>query len=161
MANIWGKSGNNGRFFFFLGTKITVDSDCSHEINRYLLPGRKANLESILKSKRNNYAAKVRLVKATVFLVVMHGCESWTVKKAECRRTDAFELWCWIRLLRVLWSARRSNQSLLKEVNPEYSLEGLVLKLKLQYFGQLMPRANSLEKTLILEKTQGRRRSGQ
>ena len=145
----------------FLGSKITVDSDCSHEINRYLLPGRKANLESILKSKRNNYAAKVRLVKATVFLVVMHGCESWTVKKAECRRTDAFELWCWIRLLRVLWSARRSNQSLLKEVNPEYSLEGLVLKLKLQYFGQLMPRANSLEKTLILEKTQGRRRSGQ
>ena len=96
-----------------------------------------------------------------VFPVVMYGCESLTVKKAECRRTDAFELWCWIRLLRVLWSARRSNQSLLKEVNPEYSLEGLVLKLKLQYFGQLMPRANSLEKTLILEKTQGRRRSGQ
>ena len=126
--------------FIFLGSKITADGDCSHEIKRYLLLGRKAmtNLDSILKSKDITLPTKVRLVKAMVFPVVVYGCESWTVKKAECQRIDAFELWCWRRLLRVPWTARRSNQSILKEISPEYSLEGLMLMLKLQYFGYLM-----------------------
>ena len=149
--------------FIFLGSKIIADGDCSHEIQRYLLLGRKAmtNLDSILKSRDITLPTKVHLVKAMVFPVVMYGCESWTVKKAECRRIDAFELWCWRRLSRVPWTARRSNQSILKEINPEYSLEGLTLKLNLQYFGQLMRRAKSLEKTLMLGKTEGKRRSGQ
>ena len=126
--------------FIFLGYKITADGDCSHEIKRCLLLGRKAmtNLDSILKSRDFTLPTKGCLVKAMVFPVVMYGCESWTIKKAECQRIDAFELWCWKRLLRVLWTARRSNQSILKEINPEYSLEGLMLKLKLQYFGHLM-----------------------
>ena len=126
--------------FIFLGSKITADGDCSHEIKRCLLLGRKVmtNLDSILKSRDITLPTKVYLVKAMVFPVVMHGCESWTVKKAECRRIDTFELWCWRRLLRVPWTARRSNQSILKEVTPGCSLEGLMLKLKLQYFGQLM-----------------------
>ena len=126
--------------FIFWGSKITADSDCSHEIKRYLLLRRKVmtNLDSILKSRDITLAMKVRLVKAMVFPVVMYGCESWTIKKAECLRIDDFELWCWRRLLRVPWSARRSNQSILKEISPEYSLEGLMLKLKFQYFGQLM-----------------------
>ena len=128
------------RDFIFLGSKFTADGDCSHEIKRCLLLGRKAmtNLDSILKNRDITLPTKVRLVKAMVFPVVMYGCESWTVKKAECRRTDAFELWCWRRLLRVSWTARRSNQSILKEINPEYSLEKMMLKLKLQYFGLLM-----------------------
>ena len=137
----------------FLGSKPTVDSDCSHEIERRLLLGRKAmsNLESILKSRDFILMTKACLVKAMVFPVVMYGCESWTIKKAECRRIDAFELWCWRRLLRVPWTARRSNQSILKEISPAHSLEGLMLKLKLQYFGHLMQRADSLEKTLRRE----------
>ena len=136
------------RDFIFLGSKITADGDCSHEIKRRLLLGRKAmiNLDSILKSRDFTLPTKVHLVKAMVFPVVMYGCENWTIKKAECQRIDAFELWCWRRLLRVPWTARRSNQSILKEINLEYSLEGLMLKLKLQYFGHLMRRANSLEK---------------
>ena len=148
--------------FVFLGSEITADGDCRHEIKRHLLLGRKAvtNLDSILKSRDITLLTKVHLVKAMVFPVVMYACESWTIKKAECRRTDAFELWCWRRLLRVPWTARRSNQSILKEISPEYSLEGLMLKLKLQSFGHLMGRADSLEKTLILGKTEGRRRSG-
>ena len=148
--------------FIFLGSKITVDADCSHEIKRRLLLGRKAmtNLDSILKSRDVTLPTKVHLVKALVFPVVMCGCESWTVKKAERRRIDAFELWCWRRLLRVPWTARRSNQSILKEISPEYSLEGLMLKLKLQYFGHLMWRADSFEKTLMLGKIEGRRRRG-
>ena len=126
--------------FIFLGSKITVDGDCSHEIKRHLLLGRKAmtNLDSILKSRDIIFSTKVCLYNAMVFPVVMYGCESWTIKKAECRRIDAFELWCWRRLLRVSWSARRSNQFILKEISPEYSLEGLLLKLKLHYFGHLM-----------------------
>ena len=126
--------------FIFLGSKITADGDCRHEIKRHLLLGRKVmtNLDSILKIRDITLPTKVHLVKAMVFPVVMYGCESWTVKKAECRRIDAFELWCWRRLLRVPWTARRSNQSILKEISPEYSLEGLMLKLKLQYFGHLM-----------------------
>ena len=138
--------------FIFWGFKITADGDCSHEIKRLLLLGRKVmtNLDSILKSRDITLPTKVRLVKAMVFPVVMYGCESWTVKKAERRRIAAFELWCWRRLLRVLWIARRSNQSILKEISPEYSLEGLMLKLKLQYFGHLMRRTDSLEKTLML-----------
>ena len=126
--------------FIFLGYKITVDGDPNHEIKRRLLLGRKAmtNLDSILKSRDVTLLTKVCLVKAMVFPVVTYGCESWTIKKAECRRIDAFELWCWRRLLRVLWTARRSNKSILREINPEYSLEGLMLKLKLQYFGHLM-----------------------
>ena len=141
------------RGFIFLGSKITADGDCSHEIKRCLLPGRKAmtNLDSILKSRDITLLTKVRLVKATVFLGVMYGCESWTVKKAEHRRIDAFELWCWRRLLRVPWTARRSNQSILKEISPGCSLEGMMLKLKLQYFGHLMRRVDSLEKTLMLD----------
>ena len=137
----------------FLGSKITADGDYSHEIKRRLLLGRKVmtNLDSILKSKDITLPTKVRLVKTMVFPVVMYGCESWTVKKVERRRIDAFELWCWRRLLRVPWTARRSNQSILKEINPGISLEGMMLKLKLQYFGHLMRRVDSLEKTLMLE----------
>ena len=132
----------------FLGSKITADGDYSREIKRHLLPGRKAmtNLDSILKSRDITLPTKVCLVKAMVFPVVMYGCESWTIKKAEHRRIDAFELWCWRRLLRVPWTARRSNQSILKEISPAYSLEGLMLKLKLQYFGHLIQRTDSLEK---------------
>ena len=147
--------------FIFLGSQITVDGDCSHEIKRRLLLGRKAmiNLDSILKSRDITSSTKVCLVKAMVFPVVMNGCESWTIKKAEHQRIDAFELWCWRRLLRVPWTAR-SNQSILKAISPEYSLEGLMLKLKLQYFGHLMQRVNLWEKTLMLEKTEGKRRRG-
>ena len=148
--------------FILGGSKITADGNCSHEIKRHLLFGRKvmANLDSILKSKDIPLSTKVRLVKAMVFPVVMYGCESWTIKKAECRRIDAFELWCWRRLLRVPLPARRSNQSILKEISPGCSLEGLMLKLKLQYFGPLMQRAGSMEKTLMLGKIEGRRRKG-
>ena len=150
------------RDFIFLGSKITVDGDCSHEIKRCLLLGRKAmtNLDSILKSRDITLPTKVHLIKAVVFPVVMYGCESWTVKKAEHQKTDAFELWCWRRLLRLPWTARRSNQSILKEISPEYSLEGLMMKLKLQYFGHLMRRTDSVEKTLMLGKIEGRRRNG-
>ena len=149
--------------FFLGGSKITADGDCSHEIKRCLLLGRKVltNLDSIFKSRNITLSTKVHLVKAMVFPVVMYGCESWTVKKAERRRTDVFELWCWRGLLRVPWTARRSNQSILKEISPECSLEGLMLKLKLQYFGHLIRRADSLEKTLMLGKIEGRRRRGQ
>ena len=148
--------------FIFLGSKITADGDCSHEIKRRFLLGRKAmtNLDSILKSRDNTLPTKVHLVKAMVFPVVMYGCESWTIKKAERQRIDAFELWCWGKLLRVPWTSRRSNQSILKEIGPEYSLEGLMLKLKLQYFGHLMWITYSLKKTLMLGKTEGRRRRG-
>ena len=144
--------------FILGGFKITADGDCSHKIKRFLLLGRKAmtNLDSLLKSRDITLPTKVHLVKAVVFPVVMYGCESWTIKKPECRRIDAFELWCWRRLLRVLWTARRSNQFILKEISPEYSLEGL----KLQYFGHLMGRTDSLEKTLMLVKIEGRRRRG-
>ena len=145
------------------GSKITSDGDCIHEIKRWLLLGRKAmtNLDRILKSRNTTLPAKVRLVKAVVFLVVMYGCESWSIKKTEHRRTDAFELWCWRRLLRVPWTARRSNQSIQKEISLEYSLEGLMLKLKLQYFGHLMWIAHSLVKILILGKIEGEWRRGQ
>ena len=138
--------------FIFLGSKITADGDCSHEIKRCLLLGRKAmtNLDSILKSRDITLPTKVHLVKALIFPVVMYGCESWTIKQAEHQRIDAFELWCWRRLLRVPWTARRSNQSILKEINPYYSLEGLMPKLKLQNFDHLMRRADSLEKTPML-----------
>ena len=147
--------------FIFLGSKITADSDCSHEIKRCLLLGRKVktNLDSILKTRDIILSTKVRLVKVMVFPVVMYGCESWTIKKAGRQRTDAFELWCW-RLLRVPWAARRSNQSILKGISPGCSLEGLMLKLKLQYFGHLLWRADSLEKTLMLGKIEGKRRRG-
>ena len=143
-------------------SKITADGDCSHEIKRRLLLGRKVttNLDSIFKSRDITLPTKVHLVKAMVFPVVMYGCESWTVKKAEHRRIDAFQLWCWRRLLRVPWTARRSNQSILKEICPECSLEGLKLKLKLQYFGHLMRRADSFGKTLMLQKIEGKRRRG-
>ena len=149
--------------FIFLGSKITADGDCSHEIKRCLLLGRKAvtNLDNILKSRDITLLTKVCLVKAMVFPVAMYGCESWTIKKTEHWRTDAFELWCWRRLLRIPWTTRWSNQSILKEINPEYSLEGLMLKLKLQYFGHLIWRTDSLEKTLILGKIEGRRRREQ
>ena len=148
--------------FIFLGSKITADGACSHEIKRHLLLGRKVitNLDSILKSRDITLSTNVHLVKAMVFPVVMYGCESWTIKKAEHWRNDAFELWCWRRLLRVPWTARRSNQSFLKEISPGCSLEGLMLKLKLQYFGHLMQRADSFEKTLMLGKIEGRRRRG-
>ena len=148
--------------FIFFGSKITADGDCSHLIKRRLLLGRKVmtNLDSIFKSGDITLLTKVQLVKAMVFPVVMYGCESWTVKKAECRRIDAFELWCWRRLLRVPWTARRSNQSILKEINPGISLEGMILKLKLQYFGHLMRSVDSLEKTLMLRGIGGRRRRG-
>ena len=145
----------------FGGSKITADGDCSHEIKRCLLLGRKVmtNLDSMLKSRGITLPTKVCLVKAMVFPVVMYGCESWTIKKVECRRSDVFELWYWRRLLRVPWTARRSNQSILK-ISPGCSLEGLMLKLKLQYFGHLMWRANSFEKTLMVGKIEGRRRRG-
>ena len=148
--------------FIFGGSKITVDSDCSHEIKRRFLLGRKVmtNLDSIFKSRDITLPTKVHLVKAMVFPVVMYGCESWTVKKAEHRRNDAFELWCWRRLLRVPWTARRSNQSILKEISPEYSLEGLMLKLRHQYFGLLIRRTNSLEKILMLGMIEDMRRRG-
>ena len=162
MANRWGSNANSERLFFW-GSKITADGDCSHEIKRRLLLGRKAmtNLDSVLKSRDITLPTKICLVTAMVFPVVMYGCESWTIKKAEHRRIDAFALWCWIRLLRVPWTARRSNQSILKEISSEYPLEGLMLKLKLQYFGHLIQRTDSFEKTLMLGKIEGRRRRGQ
>ena len=149
-------------YFIFLGSKITTDGDCSHEMKRCLLLGRKAmtNLDSILKSRHITLWTNVRLVKAMVFPVVMYGCESWTIKKAEHWRIDTFELWCWRRLLRVPWTARRFNQSILRKISPEHSLEGLMLKLKVQYFGHLMQRTDSLEKILMLGKIEGRRRRG-
>ena len=148
--------------FIFWGSKITADSDWSHEIKRHLLLGRKAmtNLDNLLKSRGITLPKKVHLVKAMVFPVVMYGCESWTIKKAEHWKIDVFELWCWRRLLRVPWTARRSNQSILNEISPEYSLEGLMLKLKFQFFGHLMRRADSFEKTPMLGKIEGRRRRG-
>ena len=151
------------RYFILGSSKITAYCDCSHEIKRRLLLGRKrmTNLDSILRSRDITLPMKVCVVKAMVFPVVMYGCESWTIKKAECRRTDVFELLCWRKFLRVPWTARRSNQSILNEISPEYSLEGLMLKLKLQYFGHLMQRADSFEKTLMLGKIEGRRRRGQ
>ena len=160
MANRW-ETMQTDRLYF-LGSKITADGDCSHEIKKCLLLGRKAmtKLDSILKSRDITLPAKVCLVKAMVFPVVMYGCESWTIKKVELRKIDAFELWCWKRLLRVPWTARRSDQSILKEIILEYSLEGLMLKLKFQYFGHLMWRTNSFEKTLMLGKIEGGRRSG-
>ena len=147
----------------FLGSQITADGDCSHEIKRRLLLGRKVmtNLDSIFKSRDITLPTKVYLIKDIVFPVVRYGCESWTVKKAEHQRIDAFELWCWRRFLRVTWTARRSNQSILKKISPECSLEGLMLKLKFQYFGYLMRRADSFEKTLMLGKIEGRKKRGQ
>ena len=161
MGNRWGNCGNHVRLYF-LGSIITANGDCSHEIKRCLLLGRivMTNLDSILKSTDNTLPTKACLVKAMVFPVVMYGYESWTVKKAERQKIDAFELWCWRRLLRVPWTARRSNQSILEEISPECSLEGLMLKLKLQYFGYLMRRVDSLEKTLMLGGIGGRRRRG-
>ena len=161
MGNRWGTMGTVSDFIF-LSPQITADGDCSHEIKRHLLLGRNVmtNLDSILKSRDITLLTKVCLVKAMVFPVVIYGCESWTVKKAECRRIDAFELWCWRRVLRVPWTARRSNQSILKEISPGCSLEELTLKLKLQYFGHLMWSADSLVKTLILGKIEGRRSRG-
>ena len=148
-----GKQWKQCQTLFFLGSKITADSDFSHEIKRRLLLGRKVmtNIDSILKSRDITLPTKVRLVKAIIFPVVMYGCESWTIK-AECRRIDAFELWCWRRLLRVPWTAKRSNQSILKQISPGCSLEGLMLKLQLQYFGHLRQKADSFEKTLMLER---------
>ena len=148
--------------FIFLDSKITADRDCSHEIKRQLLLGRKAmtNLDGVLKSRDITLTIKVHVVKAMAFPVVMYGCESWTIKKTECPRIDAFELWCWRRSLRVPCTTRRSNQSILEEISPEYSLEGLTMKLRLQYFGHLMQRADSLEKTLMLGKIEGRRWRG-
>ena len=150
---VWGKG----------GSKITVDSDCSHDIERYLLFGRKAmtNLDSILKSRDITLPTNVHIIQAMVFPIVMYRCESWTINKTEHWRIDAFELWCWRRLLRIHWTARKSNQSILKEINPEYLLGGLMLKLRFQYFSHLMWRADSLEKTLMLGKTEGRKRRGQ
>ena len=154
--------GKQCQTLLFCAPKITADGDCSHEIKRCLFLGRKAmtNLDSILKSRDITLLTKVYLVKAMIFPVIMYGCESWTVKKAERRRSDGFELWCWRRFLRVPWTARRSNQSILKEISPEYSLEGLMLKLKLQYFGHLMWRTDLFEKTLMLGKIEGRRKRG-
>ena len=156
----WEIDGEAVSNFIFLGSKITADGDCSHEIKRCLLLGRKVmtNPDSVLKSRDITLPTKVCYVKAMVFPIIMYGCESWTIKKAECQRIDTFELRCWGRLLKVPWTARRSNQSILKEISPEYSLEGLMLKLKLQYFGFLMGRTDSLEKTLMLGKIEGRRR---
>ena len=158
----WQIDGETVADFIFEGSKIAADGDYSHEIKRHLLFGRKVmtNLDSILKSRDVTLPTKVHLVKAMVFPVVMYGCESWTIKKAEHQRIDAFELWCWRRLLRVPWTARRSNESILKKISPEYSLEGPMLKLKLQYFGHLIQRADSFEKTLMLGKIEGRRRRG-
>ena len=160
MANRWGNNGNSGKLF--LDAKTTEDGDYSREIKRHLLLVRKVmtNLGSILKSRDITLSTKVHLVKAMILPVVMYGCGSWTIKKAECWRIDAFELWCWKRFLRVPWTARRSNQSILKEISPEYSLEGLKLKLKLQYFGHLMLRTDSFEKTLMLGRVEGRKRRG-
>ena len=159
----WQIDGETVTVFIFLSSKITADGDCSQEIKRHLLLARKVmtNLDSILKSRDITLPTKVHPVKAMIFPVVMYGCESWTVKKAECRRTDVFEPWCWRRRLRVPWTTRRSNQSILKEISPEYSLEGPVLRLKLQYFGHLLQRTDSVEKTLMLGKIEGRRRRGQ
>ena len=160
MANRWGNW--TQWLTIFLGSKITADGDCSHEIKRRLLLGRKVmtNIDSTLKSRDITLTTKVHLVKAMVFPVVMYGCESWTVKKTEHQRIDAFELWCWRRLLRVPWTARRSNQSILKEISPDHSVEGLMLHLKLRYFGHLMWRADSLEKTLMLGKDWGHEEKG-
>ena len=167
MANRWRNNGNSDRLYLFIvfwgeGSKVTADGDSSHEIKRCLPLGRKAmtKLDSILKSRYFILPTKVHLAKAMVFPVVIYACESWTIKKAECIRIDAFELWCWRRLLRVSWTARRSNQSVLKEISPEYSLKGLMLKLTLQYFGHLMRGIDSFEKTLMLGKVEGRRRKG-
>ena len=161
MANTWGSSRNTDGLHFG-GSKITADGDCSHEIIRRLLLGRKVmtNLDSILKSRDITLPTKVHLVKAMVFPVVMYGCENWTIKKAECQTVDAFELWCWRSLFTVPWTSRRSNQSIIKEISPDYSLEGLMLKLKLQYFGHLMWKADSFEKTLMLGKIESRRKRG-
>ena len=155
-----GKQWKQWQTLFWGGSRITAEGDCSHEIKRYLLFGRKAmtNLDSILKNRDITLPTKVHLVKAMVFPVVMYGCESWTIKKTESRRIDAFEVWCWRRLLRVPWTATISNQSILKKISPEYSLEGLMLKLKLQSFGHLIQRTDSFEKTLMLGKIEGRRR---
>ena len=160
MAN--GETMETVRDFIFLGSKITADIYCSQEIKRHLFLGRKAmtNLDSTLESRDMTLPTKVHLIKAMVFPVVMYGCDSWTIKKAECRRNDAFEVWCWRRLLRVPWTARRSNQSILKEISPEDSLEGLMLKLKLPHFGHLMRKTDSMEKTLMLGKMKSRKRSG-
>ena len=162
MSNRWGNSGNSGRLYF-LRLQITADGDCSHEIKRHLLLGRKVltSVDSILKSRDIILSIKVHLVKAMVFPVVMYGCEVWTIKKTEHQRIDAFELLCWKRLLRVPWTARRSNQSIPKDISPECSLEGLMLKLKLQYFGHLIQRADSFEKTLMLGRIEDRKRRGQ
>ena len=159
----WQIDGETVTDFIFLASKITADGDCSHEIKRHLLLGRKVmtHLDSVLKSRDITLSTKVRLVKAMVFPVVMYGCESWTIKKAEGRRIDAFELWCWRRLLRVPWTARRSKQSILKRISPGCSLEGLMLKLKLQYLGHLLRRTDSFEKTLMLGRIEGRRKRGQ
>ena len=161
MANRWGNNGNNEKLYV-LESKITADGDCSHEIKWCLLLGRKAitNLDRKLKSTDITLLRKVHIVKSMVFPVVMYGCESWTIKKAEHRRIDVFELWCWRTFLRVPWTARRSNKSILKEISPDYLLEVLILKLKLQYFGHMMRRTDSFEKTLMLEKIEGRRRRG-
>ena len=161
MANRWGNNGNSDRLYF-LGSKITAHGDFSHEIKRLLLLGRKAmtNLDSILKSRDITLLTKVYLIKAMVFPVVMYEYESWSIKKVEHQRIDTFELWCWRRLVRVPWTARRSNWLILKEISPEYSLEGLILKLKFQYFGHWMQRTDSLEETLMLEKIEGGRRKG-
>ena len=161
MANRW-EAMEIMRNFILGGSKSTADGDCSHEIKRCLLLGRKAmtNLDSILRSRDITFLTNVHLVKAMVFPVVRYGCESWTIKKVEHWRIDAFELWCWRRLLRVPWTARRPNQSILKQISPEYSLEGMMLKLKLQCFGHLMRRTDSFEKTLMLGKIEGRRRRG-
>ena len=161
MANRWGNNGNSETIF--LGSKITADGDYSHETKRRLLLERKVitNLDSILKSRDITLPTMVHLVKAMIFPVVMYGCENWAIKKAECQRIDVFELWHWKRFLRVPWTARRSNQSILKEISPEYSLKGLMLKLKLQYFSHLMQRSDLFEKTLMLGKIKGRRRRGQ
>ena len=160
MTNRWENNGNSDRLYFFLVPKITADGDCRHEIKRRLLLGRKVmtNLDSILRSRDITLQTNAHLVKTMVFPVVMYGCESWPIKKAECQRIDAFELWCWRELLRVSWTARRSNQSILKEIIPEYSLEGLMLKLKLQHFGHLIRITDSFEKTLMLGKIEGGRR---
>ena len=163
MGNRWRYCGNKCQTLFFWGSKINVDGDCSHEIKRHLLLGRKVitNLDSILKHRDITSPTKVCLVKALVFPVVMYGCASWTVKKAEHQNIDAFELLCWRRLLRLHWAARRTKQSILKEISPECSLEGLMLKLKLQYFDNLMHRVDSLEKTVMLGGIGGRSRRGQ
>ena len=162
MANRWETVEIVRYNLIFLGSKITADGDCTHEIERRVLLGRRVmtNLASIFKSRDITLPTNIHLVKAMVFPVVMYGCESWTITKAKRRRIDGFERWCWRRLLRVPWTARRSNQSILKEISPGYSLEELMLKLKLQHFGHLMRRANSFEKTLMLGKIEGRRRGG-